>query len=381
MKSKSILRRLPVATLAIGISATLSVIVVGCSSAPAEIDPSADPAQPVDVSLAPPSDAPAELSVPDEFFGAVEAIALEFEARQADGSLGNEWLEIWSTASAARQSPGVSELIGAIRQSENATQLLARDGEAIDGYIAAFVPVAVELDRRELDGSLDASLLALYSPLKALVAGFAESDTANTHSDTFCCKIYTVQSLLPLITTVNECNEYHTLGVWARIKCGAVLAAFPFAASSLSRHSCSSDSECNPATQTTVTAQSTYPGYSAQGAADGNTDTRVGGGWANGHTYTPDGRVPQWLQFDFHALRTINGVRLFTSAGYEIQDYEIQSLTSWGWQTEVSVTGNVDVQRESLFASPVTTSMIRLVAKRGHANEPWYVRVNELEFF
>ncbi|MBN8577390.1 MAG: hypothetical protein J0L66_10640 [Cytophagales bacterium] len=80
----------------------------------------------------------------------------------------------------------------------------------------------------------------------------------------------------------------------------------------------------NYALQATVSAQSTYPGYSVQKIKDGSRNTTVGPSysWANNY---PDGtRLPQSVFLKFGSLKKVNRIDIYTSSGYELQNYTIQ---------------------------------------------------------
>ncbi|NVJ61871.1 MAG: discoidin domain-containing protein [Gammaproteobacteria bacterium] len=138
----------------------------------------------------------------------------------------------------------------------------------------------------------------------------------------------------------------------------------------------------NMALNARASAQSTFSGYSPSNVNDGNRNTRVGGAysWANGHKYTPDGRLPQWLQLDFGQYKRISKVVLYTSLGYEIKDYDIQVWNGSSWNTVVTQRGNTSVSRTHTF-SPVFGSKLRVIGRRGPDNQYIYVRVNELEVY
>ena len=142
------------------------------------------------------------------------------------------------------------------------------------------------------------------------------------------------------------------------------------------------ESAPNLALNATATAQSSFSGYSPTRVNDGSTNTLVGGthSWANGHTYTADGRLPQWLQLDFGQVEVLSKAVVYTSQGYEIKDYDIQVWTGSAWSTVVSVRGNTSVNRPHSF-SPIYGSKLRVMGLRGPDNQSVYVRVNELEVY
>jgi hypothetical protein len=108
----------------------------------------------------------------------------------------------------------------------------------------------------------------------------------------------------------------------------------------------------NYALQATVSAQSTYPGYSVQKIKDGSRNTTVGPSysWANNY---PDGtRLPQSVFLKFGSLKNVNRIDIYTSSGYELQNYTIQYRTTptGTWNTILSITGNRSVYRSHTFS-------------------------------
>lgn len=138
----------------------------------------------------------------------------------------------------------------------------------------------------------------------------------------------------------------------------------------------------NLALKATATAQSTFSGYSPSHVNDGSKNTKVGGkdSWSNGHKYTPDGRLPQWLQLDFKQVKTLSKVVLYTSLGYEIKDYDIQVWSNNAWVTVIRQRNNTHVFRTHSFA-PVKASKLRVIGLRGPDRQTIYVRINELEVY
>ncbi len=138
----------------------------------------------------------------------------------------------------------------------------------------------------------------------------------------------------------------------------------------------------NVALHAVATAQSTFPGYSASRVNDGNISTTVGGAysWANALNNGPDGYLPQWLQLDFGSTKTIDEIRLYTSASFEIKDYDLQYWNGSAWVTIADINNNTQDSRSHSF-SPVSTTKIRVIARRGPDRQPIYVRINELQVF
>jgi hypothetical protein len=128
----------------------------------------------------------------------------------------------------------------------------------------------------------------------------------------------------------------------------------------------------------TASAQSTFSGYSAARTIDGDTNTTVGGayGWANAHGSGQS--LPQWMQVTFTAPRVVEAINLYTAAGYEIQNYDLQAWNGASWVTLVQQRSNRAVTR-SHPVTPVTATAIRVLGLRGPEVQTIYVRVNELQ--
>ncbi len=129
-----------------------------------------------------------------------------------------------------------------------------------------------------------------------------------------------------------------------------------------------------------ASSQSAFPGYSAARINDGDRNTTVGGtqSWANADASGPDGFLPNWVALNLGATRTVARVDLYTSAGFELQNYDIQVWNGAAWTTAASVRGN----RGTLVSTTlpgIATSQLRILGLRGPELQPQYVRVNELE--
>jgi hypothetical protein len=125
-----------------------------------------------------------------------------------------------------------------------------------------------------------------------------------------------------------------------------------------------------------ASAQTTFSGYAAARTIDGDTNTTVGPdyGWANDWGAS----LPQWLQINFTAPRIVEAFKLYTSANYEIQNYDLQAWNGSAWITVVQQRSNRAVLISHTIA-PVTTTAIRVLGLRGPELQPTYVRVNELQ--
>jgi alpha-L-rhamnosidase len=129
----------------------------------------------------------------------------------------------------------------------------------------------------------------------------------------------------------------------------------------------------------TMTASSTWPGFSPERANDGDTSAAHwddGAGWNDGTASTfPDTLTATWSR-----PVTIDHVRLYThpDSRYSLRDYDLQAAVDADWQTVGSVRGNVAGVVDTSFA-PVTTTALRLTALA--ANDGQFSRVIELEAY
>lgn len=118
--------------------------------------------------------------------------------------------------------------------------------------------------------------------------------------------------------------------------------------------------------------------YSPGRVNDGDTSTTLGGfhSWAN------DGGVPlpQWVELSWSSPITTSRVELFTTSGYVLRDYDIQSWTGSAWVSLATVNFNTATHRTHTFA-PVTTTRLRVLGRWGPDHQPGYIRVNEIEVY
>jgi hypothetical protein len=147
--------------------------------------------------------------------------------------------------------------------------------------------------------------------------------------------------------------------------------------------------ELNLSRTATATASSTFDGYSPERVKDGNTATTLGPAhsWANNGEQVCDtagcrwrGFLPAWVELNLGTARTITRVRIFTSEGYAIRDYDLEAWDGESWVALERVRGNTALVREHSFAS-ARGSRLRLTGYSGPTTQPIYVRVNELEVY
>lgn len=118
----------------------------------------------------------------------------------------------------------------------------------------------------------------------------------------------------------------------------------------------------NLAPEAQLSVDSTKTTYVKENAVDGN-QTGNKSRWISTET-----AEPHWFQMDWATSQTISGVKLWTgspiSAGYEIDDFQIQYWIGSAWSTVATVTGNdKDVfysQCNDLTFTPVSTDRLRV---------------------
>jgi hypothetical protein len=120
--------------------------------------------------------------------------------------------------------------------------------------------------------------------------------------------------------------------------------------------------------------------YSPARITDGSTDTSLGGfsSWAN-----DSGPLPQWVQLNLGAPSTFSRIELYTTAGFELRDYQVDVFsggTGGSWVNLVTVTGNTQTRRTHVFPA-VTGNVLRVVGYQGPPHQPGYVRINEVEVY
>jgi hypothetical protein len=144
------------------------------------------------------------------------------------------------------------------------------------------------------------------------------------------------------------------------------------------------DGRRNIAPQAQVSASSTDGSggvYAPQHAVDGNRDTHDWRHWSNDPACRPTATDPQWLLLQWAKPWRIEAVTLFTMEGYAIQDYAIEVWDGSAWQVfaDAVVDGNSAVSRTHTANAVVTTDRLRVLGRKGPAQQPGIVRVVELE--
>lgn len=135
----------------------------------------------------------------------------------------------------------------------------------------------------------------------------------------------------------------------------------------------------NYALGATVHASSTYGSYSPDNINDGDTEVTPSSdhSWTNDF-YAPDGKLPQWIALDLGEVKEFTKIVLYTSIGYEMQDYQIQYWDGDGYVDIESVVGNTNTTNTYNFEA-IQSRYVRVYATKGSTTQAWFARVNELE--
>lgn len=129
-----------------------------------------------------------------------------------------------------------------------------------------------------------------------------------------------------------------------------------------------------------ASATSTFSGYSPARTNDGDRNTGLGGAysWSNARETATTPALPASLDIALASSAPVDRIILHTTAGWQIQDYDLQYFNGSQWTTLQAVRGNTSTTRTHQF-SPVSMSRVRVVGQRGPSSQTIHVRINELE--
>lgn len=123
--------------------------------------------------------------------------------------------------------------------------------------------------------------------------------------------------------------------------------------------------------------------YAVTKVNDGSRSTALGGldSWANDWGQP----MPQWVQLNWSTPVTFSRVNLFSTVGFELSNFRIEYLDSFGsWLPVADVPFNATAT-PAPFTLPgggsATTRSLRVIARSGSAVQPGYARINEIEVF
>ncbi len=138
----------------------------------------------------------------------------------------------------------------------------------------------------------------------------------------------------------------------------------------------------NIAPQATVSAESTYPGYSVNKIKDGDRNTTVGPAYSWTNNFPAGGRVPESVFLKFNSLKNISRIDIYTSSGYALQNYTIlyRTTSTGSWTTLVTITANTSISRTHSFTA-VNALEVQVMCQLGPSNQTIYGRLNEVEIY
>ncbi len=111
--------------------------------------------------------------------------------------------------------------------------------------------------------------------------------------------------------------------------------------------------------------------YVPGNAIDGNTDT-----FWNDDTI---GAYPDVLTITTPAAQTLPGITVLSNSDGVPQDYTVEVWDGSAWQPAATVTGNTTVMRRVPFASPVSTTQVRITVTKDQATpQGEFTRINEV---
>lgn len=159
----------------------------------------------------------------------------------------------------------------------------------------------------------------------------------------------------------------------------AALLALLFA-SALPFHALAQCATENLARSGVASATSTFSGYSPARVNDGDRSTALGGtaSWANARETATTPALPATVQVALAAPALVDRVFVYSTAAWEIRDYNLEYFNGAQWVTIEQVRGNTQTIRSHQLA-PATVSSVRVVGLSGPNHQTVHVRVNELE--
>jgi hypothetical protein len=137
----------------------------------------------------------------------------------------------------------------------------------------------------------------------------------------------------------------------------------------------------NLALTATATAETTFPGYSAANAIDGDRSTALGqlDSWANDWE-PPTIAFPQWFDIELDGEQSVARVDVYTTNDYRMSEYDLSVRAGGEWVLVAAVTANTNVLVSHAF-SPVMTDAVRILVKRGPEHQFNHARLNEVEIY
>jgi len=131
-----------------------------------------------------------------------------------------------------------------------------------------------------------------------------------------------------------------------------------------------------------ASASSTYSGYSPARTNDGNRNTSLGEAysWSNARETATTPALPASLSFALATPALVDQVLVYTTAGWDMRDYDLEYFDGAQWSTIERVRDNRQTVREHWFPR-TQMSNLRIVGLSGPDHQTVHVRVNEVEAY
>ena len=135
----------------------------------------------------------------------------------------------------------------------------------------------------------------------------------------------------------------------------------------------------NLALEASVSAETTFSGYSAARMNDGDRSTELGGesSWTNAWDVYD---LPQYVIFQFEGEETVSEVDVYTTASLPIKEFDVAYRSGMVWTVVAEVRGNTAPLVNVTFPA-ASTDQLAIVPRRGSDAQFNFARLNEVEIY
>lgn len=129
-----------------------------------------------------------------------------------------------------------------------------------------------------------------------------------------------------------------------------------------------------------ASATSTYAGYSPARTTDGDRNTALGEAysWSNARETGDTAALPASLEIALPGRGVVDQILVYSTAGWEIRDYDLEYFDGAEWTVIEQVRGNARTVREHRIP-PTSIAALRIVGHSGPDHQQVHVRINEVE--
>lgn len=123
--------------------------------------------------------------------------------------------------------------------------------------------------------------------------------------------------------------------------------------------------------------------YNVHKIIDGDQSTGLGPAYSWTNNYVRNYiTLPQTVNLEFAAVQNIIRIDIYTSQGWEIQDYTIRSKDIRNnWTTLVTVVGNTSTYIKHDVGFVIGVAEIEIICQRGPSQQVQFARLNEVEIY